>query len=76
MKHTKYFNKIVEWEDGSDVIQWIRENNLVDSKNGIMVQLNYDGTIRRLETTAKLTKAEKQALIDKFPELEGKEIEE
>ena len=73
--HTNYLNKKAEFEDPNDVTKWLIKN--LDLKNvGITCQLNYDYTIRRLEINKKLTKADKEKLHAKFPELENKEVEE
>ena len=74
MKHTKFFNKIVKFEDPAEIDAWIRKN-LSISDVSIMAQLNYDGTIKKLEFNKSLSKADKDKLLAKFPELEGKEVE-
>ena len=52
MKHIKFFNKIAEFEDSSEVMAWIQKE-LKLTKIPIMCQLNYDGTIRQLEIEGK-----------------------
>ena len=68
MNHTRYENKLEE--DASR--KWLTKK--FGKTTPLLVGLNKDGTIRELEIGKKLTKAEKQEIIDKFPELEGKEI--
>tara|TARA_R100001086_G_scaffold97791_1_gene48643 strand:- start:95 stop:319 length:225 start_codon:yes stop_codon:yes gene_type:complete len=74
MKHIKFLNKIAEFEDPSEVMAWVQKE-LKLTKIPIMCQLNYDGTIRQLEIGKSLTKADKDKLLSKFPELVGKEID-
>ena len=75
MKHTKYENLPTRLEESHLIIKWLQEN--IDGIKGtsIMVSTNRDGTVREIEIGKSLTKADKKIITDKFPELEGKEVE-
>ncbi len=68
--HTVFKN--IQQQD--TVIHWLQ--NKFGKKTPLIVGMNKDGTISELDIGLKLTKAEKKSITDKFPELEGKEIED
>ena len=74
MKHTKYQNHHT-FDDSNEVLKWIQKN--IEGLEGISlgVGVNKDGTVREVDIGKKLTNVEKKKITDKFPELEGKEIE-
>ena len=91
MEHTKFLNKIneepnyytVRIEDHisktykpAQVDDWIRKNILSKGDRvPLTTSLNKDQSVCGLEFGIKLTEKQKEYLIKKFPELEGKEIE-
>lgn len=75
MNHTKYQNK-KELQDAGEITQWLQENIDGLKNKPIGVSQHRDGTIYEIDIGKKLTKAEKKIITDKFPELEGKEIDE
>ena len=74
MKHTKFSNP-KELQDSGEVNVWLQNNIDGITDKPISVSMNNDGTIQEIEIGKKLTSAEKKIITDKFPELEGKEIE-
>ena len=74
MNHTKYENKI-EFEDSGDIVVWLQNNITGIKDKPISVSVYHNGTIKEIDIGKSLTKAEKKKITDKFPELEGKEIE-
>ena len=71
MKHTKYENKTDV--DSMDIVRWLQSQFGKDTPIG--VSMNRDGKIQHMEIAKSLTKADKKIIIDKYPELEGKEID-
>ena len=69
---TKYKN-ISTQPTNSSVIKWIKENINLPKKTAILVQTD-NGTVRRLEINKKLSVADKEKIITKFPELNNKEV--
>lgn len=63
-------------QDAGEICEWLQNN--IDDIIGkpISVSTNPDGTVGEIDIGKKLSKAEKKLITDKFPELEGKEIEE
>ena len=71
MKHTKYENKTDV--DSMDIVRWLQSQFGKDTPIG--VSMNRDGKIQHMEIAKSLTKADKKIITDKYPELEGKEID-
>ena len=75
MNHTTYKNKLKTIPQTIDEIQiWIRNNLSVNESVSIDIGFNYDRTIAFLNIGKSLSQADKEKLITKYPELEGKEI--
>ena len=76
MKHTTYKNKAKTIHATIDEISnWIRNNLSVNESVRIDIGFNYDRTIAFLQIGKSLSQADKEKLITKYPELEGKEID-
>ena len=56
-----------------DIVRWLQTTFGKDTPIGI--GMNRDGTVKTMEIGKSLTKADKKIITDKFPELEGKEID-
>ena len=75
MNHTTYKNKPMTVPQAvSEISIWIRNNLSVNESVDIVIGLNYDRTIEYLQIGKSLSEADKEQLITKYPELEGKEI--
>lgn len=75
MNHTNYKNKIMTVPEAiSEISVWIRNNLSVNESVIITIGLNYDRTIESLQIGKSLSEADKEQLITKYPELDGKEI--
>ena len=74
MNHTKFKNK-KQIQNADDIRSWLIENISGIESLPIAISLHNDGIIDEINIGKKLTKAEKKIIIDKFPELEGKESE-
>jgi len=68
---TKFLNKQT---DASDVIKWLHQNISATKGKPLSVGLNQDGSIKLIETTAKLSATDKKKITDKYTDLKGKEI--
>jgi hypothetical protein len=71
MKHTKYENNTDI--DSMDIVRWLQSQFGKDTPIG--VSMNRDGTVKEIDIGKSLTKADKKIIIDKYPELEGNEIQ-
>ena len=78
LKHTKFSNP-KELQNADEVNAWLEWQNVLNidgiKDKPIRFSMNNDGTIQEIEIGKKLTSAEKKIITDKFPELEGKEID-
>ena len=74
---TRYENKPKDFKDSMDVIKWLQNNiTSINMKTPIKVEINYDGTVRKMEIDKKLSVADKTKITNQFPEIKSKEVTE